>query len=48
MVGSHKIVGKGYINTENSQMAPICAIFTFTYHVAKSVAKLISQLGGEL
>ena len=32
MIGSHKVVGKGYVNTENSQMASIGAIFTSTYH----------------
>ena len=31
-MGSHKVVGKGYINTENSQMASIGAIFASTYH----------------
>ena len=49
--GSHKVVGKGYINTENSQMESTGAIFTSTYHtkqLRKSMAKLISQLCGEL
>ena len=32
MVGSHKVVGKGYILTKNNQMASIGAIFTSTYH----------------
>ena len=31
VVGSHKVAGKGYINTENSQMAYIGAIFSSTY-----------------
>ena len=26
------VVSKGYVNTENSQMASICAIFTSKYH----------------
>ena len=30
-VGSHKVVGKGYIFTKNNQMASIGAIFTSTY-----------------
>ena len=30
--GSHDVVGKGYVNTENRQMASIDAIFTSTYH----------------
>ena len=29
---SHEVVGKGYVNTENSQMASIGAIFSSTYH----------------
>ena len=31
--GSYKAVGKGYVNTENNQLASICAIFTSTYHI---------------
>ena len=31
-MGSHKVVGKGYVNTENNQMASTDAIFTSTYH----------------
>ena len=31
-VGSHKVAGKGYINTENSQIISIGAIFNSTYH----------------
>ena len=31
-MANHKVVGKGYINTENSQVASIGAIFTSTYH----------------
>ena len=30
--GSHKVAGKGYINTENSQIVSIGAIYTSTYH----------------
>ena len=29
-VGSHKVEGKGYVFTKNSQMTSIDAIFTFT------------------
>ena len=28
----HEVAGKGYVNTENSQMASIDAIFTSSYH----------------
>ena len=31
-VGSHKVAGKGYVNTENSQRVSIGDIFTSTYH----------------
>ena len=31
-VGSHKVDSKGLVNSENSQMTSIGAIFTFTYH----------------
>ena len=31
-VGSHKVMGKGYVNTENNQMASIGAMFNYTYH----------------
>ena len=31
-VGSHEVVGKGYIFTKTSQMASIDVIFTSTYH----------------
>ena len=31
-MGSHKVVGKGYIFTKISQMTSIGAIFTSTYH----------------
>ena len=31
-MGSHKVVGKGYINTKYNYMASIGAIFTFPYH----------------
>ena len=30
-MGSHKVVGKAYVFTKNSQMASIGAIFTSTY-----------------
>ena len=30
--GNHEVAGKGYVNSENSQMASIGAIFTSTYH----------------
>ena len=32
-LGSHEVVGKDYVNTENSQMMPIGAIFNHTYHI---------------
>ena len=50
-MGSHKVPGKGYVNTKTSQMASIGAIFTSTYHtkqLRKSMAKLISQSCAEL
>ena len=31
-MGSHKVVGKGYVNTENTQMVSTGAIFTCKYH----------------
>ena len=31
-VGSHEVVVKGYVSSENSQMASIGTIFTSTYH----------------
>ena len=31
-VGNHEVIGKGCVNTENSQMASIGTIFTSTYH----------------
>ena len=46
---SHEMMGKGYVFMKNSQMASIGAIFTSILHkAAKSLAKLISQLCGEL
>ena len=43
------MMGKGYVFMKNSQMASIGAIFTSISHkAAKSLAKLISQLCGEL
>ena len=51
MEESHKVAGKGYISTENSQMVSIGTIYTFTYvshKAAKSLANPISQLCGEL
>ena len=33
VVGSHEVAGKTYVNSENSQMASIGAIFTSTYHI---------------
>ena len=32
MVGSHEVVGKGYVYTEKSQMTSIGTIFTSTFH----------------
>ena len=32
LVGSHKVVGKGYVITENSQVVSIDAILNSTYH----------------
>ena len=31
-MGSHEVVGKGYVNTKSSQMVSIGAIFTFIYN----------------
>ena len=48
MVGTHEVAGKDYVNTENSQMASIDAIFTSTYHtkqLCKSMAKFILSYG---
>ena len=43
-MGSHEVVGKGYVNTKSSQTVFIGAIFTFIYNTKhKSMAKLISQ-----
>ena len=33
VMGSHEVAGKDYINSENSQIASIGAIFGFTYHI---------------
>ena len=47
MVGSHEVVRKGHVNTENGQMVSIGAIFTSTSHACKaaeSMAKLIIQM----
>ena len=38
MVGSHKVVGKGYINTKISQMMSISANFTSTNHTKYCMA----------
>ena len=49
--GTYIVARKGYVYTENSQMASIGAIFNSTYvshKAAKSLAMLISQLCGEL
>ena len=35
--GSHEVVGRGYIHTENSQMASIEAIFTSAYHTKQLI-----------
>ena len=35
--GSHKVVGKGYVFTKNSQMASIGAIFTSTYQTKQLI-----------
>ena len=32
IVGSHEMMGKGYVNAENTQMASIGIIFCSTYH----------------
>ena len=32
MVGSHEVAGKGYVKTENNQMASIGVIFSSRYH----------------
>ena len=50
VVGSHKVAGKGYVNTKNSQMSSISATLSSMYHTkqAKLMAKLISQSRGEL
>ena len=50
-MGSHEVVGKGYVFTKTSQMASIGAIFTTTHvshKAAKSMAKVSSQSCGEL
>ena len=31
-MGSHKVVGKGFVNTEDSQILSFGAIFSSTYH----------------
>ena len=45
-----KMVGNGYVNTENSQMALISAIFSSTYSkkAVKSMANLTSQSCSDL
>ena len=49
VMGSHNVAGKGFVHTENSQMA---SIGHFRLHIshkaAKSMAKFNSQLCGEL
>ena len=51
-VGSHEVESKGYVNTENSQMAFIGTIFTSTYHtIAKQLnswPNSTASQGGEL
>ena len=50
-MGSHEVVGKGYVFTKNRKMTSIGAIY-FHFHMsrkaAKSMAKLISQSCGDL
>ena len=43
--GSRKVTGRGYVNTENSQMTSIGVIFSSIYHKKqlKSMGKLISK-----
>ena len=36
-MGCHKVTGKGYSNTENSQMEFTVAIFTSTYCITKCI-----------
>ena len=45
-MGSQEVAGKGYINTEQSQMVCIGAIFKATYHTEQ--LKLISHPCGKL
>ena len=33
VVGSYEVVGKGYVNIENNQIASTDAIFSSTYHI---------------
>ena len=49
-VGSHEVVGKGYDNTENSQMLSIGTIFTSTYHTKQLTpwSNSSTQLCGKL
>ena len=34
-MSSHEVAGKGYVNTENSQITSIGAIFSSTHHTKK-------------
>ena len=48
-VGSHEVTGKGYVFTQNSQMATIVDFHLHISHKeAESMAKLISYLCGVL
>ena len=50
-MGSHKVAGKGYVFTKNSQMTYIGVIFpsiSHTKQLAKFMDKLISQSCGDL
>ena len=46
--GSHKVVGSSDFKTEQSQMVSIEALLSSTYHIAKSMANVTSQLCGDL
>ena len=50
MVGSHKVMGKSYVNNENTHMGFLwCHLnTTLLEKVAKSIAKLTSQLCSDL
>ena len=40
MVGSREVASKGYVKTDNSQMAFVGIIFSSTYHIVGKFGKL--------